>query len=425
VPQVDGPAESVQPGVALDVDKTSLVACLRVPESKAGQPRQEVRTFSTLPGSLMKLTDWLRNERVETVTIQATSNHWKPVFYLLEAEGFTCSLLNAREVKTVPGRPKTDTVDAVWLAKIAERGICQPSLVHPKPIRQLRDLTRYRRSLIRERTGETQRCERLLGDAQITLSSLIGDLFGPCGRTMLEAMIAGQRDPKALAELAPGSMRANTEVLVEALTGHFDEHHAFLLQAMLRRIDALAAAIEAVSTRIEAVIAPFAQHIQRFDEITGVAHIAAQELISEIGVDATRFPTPAHLVAWAKYAPITNPADRKRGGCTRKGNRWLANTLDDIVATVSRTDTFLGDCYRHMAERQGENHATVAVGNSVLTIIWHLLSDPNARYHDLVEANFSATKSNTPRRQRDLVRQLERLTGQTVTRSPLPEQPAA
>jgi transposase len=189
--------------------------------------------------------------------MEATSDYWKPVFYLLEAEGFTCWLLNARHVKNVPGRPKTDLLDAVWLAKVAERGMCSPSLVHPKPIRQLRDLTRYRRSLVRERTREKQRCEKLLEDAQIKLSSVISDIFGVSGRAMLEAMIAGQRDPRALAELAKGRMRGKTDVLIEALTGRFTDHHAFLVRRMLACVDALTADIESVSTRIEVVIAPF------------------------------------------------------------------------------------------------------------------------------------------------------------------------
>jgi transposase len=347
------------------------------------------------------------------------------VFSLLEAEGFTCWLLNARHVKNVPGRPKTDLLDAVWLAKVAERGMCSPSLVHPKPIRQLRDLTRYRRSLVRERTREKQRCEKLLEDAQIKLSSVISDIFGVSGRAMLEAMIAGQRDPRALAELAKGRMRGKTDVLIEALTGHFTDHHAFLVRRMLARVDALTADIESVSTRIEVVIAPCGHHVQRLDEITGVGVTGAQELIAEIGVDMTRFPTAPQLVSWAKFAPIDrNSAGKKRGGATGKGNPWLAATVGEIVAALSRTNTFLGERYRRLARRRGKNRAIVAVGNSVLTIVWHLLADPHAHYQDL-GSDFYQSKINTQRRQRDLVRQLEHLTGKKVTLTPQPEQPAA
>ncbi len=339
----------------------------------------------------------------------------RPHFYLLEAEGFTCWLLNAKHVKNVPGRPKTDKIDAVWLAKVVERGMCSPSLVHPKPLRQLRDLTRYRRSLIRERTREKQRVEKLLEDAQIKLSSVISDIFGVSGREMLAAMIAGQRSPKVLAQMARGTMRSKTAVLEEALTGHFEEHHGFLLQAMLDHVDALTAQIDAVSARIEAVITPFSRDVERFDEITGIGITAAQELIAEIGVDATRFPSAAHLVSWAKFAPIDrNSAGKKHGGSTGKGNPWLAGTLGEIVASLSRTDTFLGERYRRLARRCGKNRAIVAVGNSVLTIIWHLLDDPDAHYQDL-GSDFYQTKVNTHRRERDLIRQLEHLTGKKVT----------
>jgi transposase len=339
----------------------------------------------------------------------------RPHYYLPEAQGFTCWLLNAKHVKNVPGRPKTDKIDAVWLAKVVERGMCSPSLVHPKPIRQLRDLTRYRRSLIRERTREKQRVEKLLEDSQIKLSSVISDIFGVSGREMLGALIAGQRSPKVLAQMARGTMRSKIAVLEEALTGHFEDHHGFLLQSMLDHIDMLTAQVETVGDRIEDVIAPFSHHVERFDEITGVGVTAAQELIAEIGVDVTRFPDAAHLVSWAKFAPIDkNSAGRTRGGSTGKGNPWLAGTLGEIVASVARTDTFLGDRYRRLARRRGKNRAIVAVGNSVLTIIWHLLADPEARYHDL-GADFYQTKVNTRRRERDLVRQLEHLTGKKVT----------
>jgi transposase len=410
------PIELVERVAALDLGKAALMACVRVPhEHGPGRRRQEIREYSTLSRSLLELADWLRCERVELVAMEATSDYWKPVYYLLEAEWFTCWLLNAKHVKNVPGRPKTDKIDAVWLAKVVERGMCAPSLVHPKPIRQLRDLTRYRRSLIRERTREKQRVEKLLEDSQIKLSSVISDIFGVSGREMLGALIAGQRSPKVLAQMARGAMRSKIAVLEEALTGHFEDHHGFLLQSMLDHIDMLTAQVETVGDRIEDVIAPFSHHVERFDEITGVGVTAAQELIAEIGVDVTRFPDAAHLVSWAKFAPIDkNSAGRTRGGSTGKGNPWLASTLGEIVASVARTDTFLGDRYRRLARRRGKNRAIVAVGNSVLTIIWHLLADPEARYHDL-GSDFYQTKVNTRRRERDLVRQLEHLTGKKVT----------
>ncbi len=318
----------------------------------------------------------------------------------------------------MPGRPKTDKIDAVWPAKVVERGMCSPSLVHPQPIRQLRDLTRYRRSLIRERTREKQRVEKLLEDAQIKLSSVISDVFGVSGREMLAALIAGQRSPTILAQTARGTMRSKVAVLEEALTGHFADHHGFLLQAMLDHVDALTVQIDTISARIEAVTAPFSHQVERFDEIIGVGVTAAQELIAEIGVDVTRFPSAAHLVSWAKFAPIDrNSAGTKRGGSTGKGNPWPAGTLGEIVASASQTDTFLGERYRRLARRRGKSRAIVAVGNSILTIIWHLLADPDAHYEDL-GSDYYQTKINARRRERDLVRQLEHLTGKKVTLTP-------
>jgi transposase len=411
---------------AIDIGKAGLVACVRTPHPNRPDRRvQEVREYATVTPALLALSDWLRVEQVELVAMEATSDYWKPVFYLLEAEGFECWLLNARHVKNVPGRPKTDRLDAVWLAKVVERGMCSPSLVHPKPIRQLRDVTRYRRSLIREQTREKQRVEKLLEDAQIKLSSVISDVFGVSGRRMLQAMIDGQRDPNVLAEMACGSMRGKIAVLREALSGHFEDHHAFLCQSMLERIDDLSARITKLDTRIEQLIAPFAPAAAKLDEITGVGERAAQELVAEIGVTMAAFPTAGHLVSWAKFAPIeASSAGRKKGGSTGKGNPWLAATIGEIVAGTARTDTFLGERYRRLARRRGKKRAIVAVGNSVLTIIWHLLSDPNASYHDL-GTDYHQSRLNKHRRQRDLIRQLEHLTGRKVTLQPTPDLPTA
>ena len=424
--QTEEPMELVARVAALDIGKASVTACVRVPhEDKPGRRRQEVREYATLVPALLELADWLRCQSVTLVAMEATSSYWKPIFYLLEAEGFTCWLLNAKHVKNVPGRPKTDRLDAVWLAKVVERGMCRPSLVHPKPIRHLRDLTRYRRSVIRERTREKQRVEQLLEDAQIKLSSVISDIFGVSGRQMLQALIAGQRNPKALAQLARASMRSKIAVLEEALTGHFDDHHGFLCQLMLERIDAATTKIDQVTAQIDRVVAPFAGHAQRLDAITGVGVVAAQELIAEIGVEMGRFPTAAHLVSWAKFAPIDHQsAGTKKRGATGRGNPWLAATLGEIVAALARTDTFLGERYRRLARRRGKKRAIVAVGNSVLTIVWHLLADPQAHYRDL-GPDFHVSKINQRRRERDLVRQLEHLTGQRVILQPRPEHPAA
>lgn len=413
------PVELVERVCAIDIGKAALVACVRVPhETLPGRRAQEVRELATTTGSLLGLADWLRCQQVDLVAMEATSDYWKPVFYLLEAQGLRCWLLNAKHVKNVPGRPKTDKLDAVWLAKVVERGMCRPSLVHPRPIRQLRDLTRYRRSLVRERSREKQRLEKVLEDAQIKLDTVVANLHSVSGRAMLEAMIAGERNPRVLAGMARGRMRRKIPQLEEALRGHFDDHHGFICATMLRRIDALADDITTLDAKIEELVSPHLETVARLDDIPGVGARSAQELIAEIGLDMALFPTAGHLVSWAKFAPIdSQSAGRRKPSSTGKGNPWLAATLGEIVAALSRTDTFLGDRYRRLSRRRGKKRALVAVGNSVLTVVWHLLSDPATPFHDL-GSDYYDTRINKQRRQRDLVRQLEHLTGQRVTLQP-------
>ncbi len=407
---------------AIDIGKAGLVACVRVPHPTRPDRRvQEIREYATHTPALLNLADWLRCQQVELVAMEATSDYWKPVFYLLEAEGFTCWLLNAKHVKNVPGRAKTDKLDAAWLAKVVERGMCRPSLVHPKPVRQLRDLTRYRRTLVRDQTREKQRLEKLLEDAQIKLSTVISDVFGVSGRHILQAMIDGQRDPRVLAEMACGRMRSKIPQMREALTGHFEDHHAFLCATMLRRIDALTEEITLLDTRIEQQLAPFAPAVARLDEIPGIGVRGAQELIAEIGVNMDVFPTAAHLVSWAKCAPIDKAsAGVKRGASTGKGNPWLAATLGEAVIGGSRSPTFPAARYRRLARHRGKKRAAVAVANTLLTIVWNLLSDPHAHYHEL-GPDFYDNRTDPQRRQRELIRQLERLSGQRVHLTPRPE----
>ena len=300
----------------------------------------------------------------------------------------------------------------------------RPSLVQPKPIRQLRDLTRYRRSVVRDRTREVQRLQDLLEDAQIKLSSVISDIMGVSGREMIEALIAGERDPKTLAQMARSRMRSKIAVLEEALTGHFEDHHAFLAAAMLARIDAANRTEEDLTTRIERSIEPFRHQVDQLIAITGVGAKSAQELIAEIGVDMSRFPTADHLAAWARFAPIDRQsANRAKSATTGKGNPWLGATLGEIVAAIARTDTFLGERYRRLVRRRGKQRAIVAVGRSVLVIVWHLLNDPDTTYHDL-GADYYHAGINRRRRERDLTRQLENLTGQRVILQPRPDQAA-
>jgi len=404
---------------ALDIGKKELTCCVRVPnESKPGRRLQEVETYPTMTRALLGMADRLAALGVTRVVMESTGDYWKPVFYLLEACGFETWLVNARDVKHLPGRPKTGTLDAVWLCKVAEKQMLRPSFVPPPPIRRLRDLTRYRAGLVAVRTAEKQRAEKLLEDAHIKLPVVAADIFGVSGRDMMAALIAGQRDPNALAQLARARMRRKIGALEEALTGYFTDHHGFLLGRMLARIDAVNADIADLDTRIGELIAPFAAQVAQLDEVTGIAAIAAAAVIAEIGVDMTRFPTAGHLVSWAKYAPqIKESAGKNKGrNATGHGNKYLARILGDAAATVGRTDTFPGERYRRIARRRGKNKANVAVGRSLLVIIWHLLSNPQARFHDL-GPDFYDTHISHSRKLRNHVRQLEAL-GYHVTLQP-------
>ncbi len=402
----------------MDVGKAEVVCCVRISGSGPGGRRlQEVRSFSTMTGSLLALGDWLVELGVTRVVMEATSDYWRAPFYLLE-DRLQTWLVNAKDVKHLPGRPKTDRLDAVWLCKVAERQMLRPSFVPPPPIRELRDLTRYRVDLIGSRTSEKQRVEKLLEDALIKVSVVVSDIFGVSGRAMLAALIAGERNPKVLAQLARGSMRAKTGRLEEAFTGRFREHHAFLLATMLGRVDAITADIAAVQARIDEQIAPFASAVTRLDEITGIGVTAAQTIIAEIGVDMTRFPTPAHLVSWAKFAPgISESAGRKKGNSgSGHGNRYLGRVLGEAAVAASRTDTFLGERYRRIARRRGNKRAIVAVGRSTLVIIWQLLSNDQARFIDLGSGFYDA-HVNLNRKMRNHVRELQHL-GYKVTLEP-------
>ncbi len=411
--------EIIERVAALDIGKAELVACIRVPNpDRPGRRAQEITTYSTMTRSLLGLADRLRELGVTRVVMEATSDYWKPVFYILEAQGLCPWLVNAKDVKHLPGRPKTDKLDAVWLAKVAERQMLRASFVPPPEIRLLRDLTRYRVDLVGTRTAEKQRVEKLLEDAQIKLSVVASDIFGVSGREMMAALIAGERDPKALAQLARARMRAKIGLLEEAFVGHFTRHHAFLLATMLARIDEASADIAAVETQIEELITPFADAVEKLDEITGVGVTAAHVMIAEIGVDMTRFPTAAHLCSWARFAPgIKESAGKKKGqGTTGHGNRYLARVLGEAAVAASRTDTFLGERYRRIARRRGKKKAIVAVGRSILVIVWHLLADPDARYHDL-GSDFYDNRTGPERQRRNHVRQLEAL-GYHVTLEP-------
>ena len=411
--------EIIERVAALDIGKAELACCVRVPhEGRRGRRLQEVQTYSTMTRSLLGMSDRLASLGVTRVVMEATSDYWKPVFYVLEAAGFETWLVNARDVKHLPGRPKTGKLDCIWLCKVAERQMLRPSFVPPPPIRQLRDVSRYRADLVAARTAEKQRAEKLLEDACIKLSVVATDIFGVSGRAMMAALIAGQRDPKVLAQLARARMRAKITALEEAFTGHFTDHHAFLLGKMLARVDQISADIADLDAKIEELIAPFVSAVARLDEIPGIGSVAAAAIIAEIGMDMSRFPTPGHLASWAKFAPgVKESAGKKKGaGSTGHGDPCLARILGEAAVGASKTNTFLGERYRRIARRRGKKKAIVAVGRSILVIIWHLLSDPQAHYADLGPGFYDSRISNS-RKMRNHIGQLEAL-GCKVTLEP-------
>jgi transposase len=411
--------EIIERVAALDIGKAELACCVRVPgEGRPGRRLQEVETYSTMTRSLLGLADRLRCLGVTRVVMEATSDYWKPVFYVLEAHGFETWLVNARDVKHLPGRPKTDKLDCIWLCKVAERQMLRPSFVPPPQIRRLRDVARYRADLVAARTAEKQRAEKLLEDACIKLSVVATDIFGVSGRAMMAALIAGQRDPKALAQLARARMRSKITALQDAFTGHFTDHHAFLLGKMLARVDQISADIADLDAKIEELIAPFASAVARLDEVPGIGSVAAAAIIAEIGTDMSRFPTPGHLASWAKFTPgVKESAGKKKGkGSTGHGDPYLARVLGEAAVGAAKTDTFLGERYRRIARRRGKKKAIVAVGRSILVIVWHLLSDPQAHYADLGPGFYDSRISNS-RKMRNHIGQLEAL-GYKVTLEP-------
>jgi transposase len=411
--------EIIERIAALDIGKAELVCCARIPgQGPGGRRRQEVSTHSTMTRSLLTMVDRIRELGVTRVVMESTSDYWKPVFYLLEAAGVETWLVNAKDVKHLPGRPKTDRLDAVWLCKVAERQMIRPSFIPPPPIRELRDLTRYRVDLIAARTAERSRVEKLLEDAQIKLSVVASDIFGTSGRDMMAALIAGQRDAKVLAQMARSRLRLKITQLEDAFVGRFSEHHGFLLAKMLARVDAITEDIAEVNHRIEQHVRPFGEVARRLDEIPGVGPATAHVIIAEVGVDMSRFPTPAHLASWARFAPgVKESAGKSKGsGSTGHGNSYLARVLGEAAVAAGKTDTFLGERYRRIARRRGNRRAIVAVGRSILTIVWHLLSDPATRFTD-IGSDFYDTRVNPERRKRNHIRQLEAL-GYTVTLAP-------
>jgi len=403
----------------LDVHKDTVMACVRTPSPDGGR-RSTVRRFRTFTAALRELRDWLAAEGVTQVAMEATGVYWKPVWHVLAAvPQLELMLVNAYAVKNMPGR-KTDVADSEWLAMLCECGLLRASFVPPPLIAELRDLTRYRKKLIEERSRETQRIQKLLEDAGIKLDSVVSDILGVSARQMLEALIAGVRDSEALAELAHTRMRAKIPQLRRALEGRFGAHHALMLRMHLDHVDQLSANIERLDLEVDRVIRPFSEQLRHLITIPGVGRRTAEVIVAEVGVDMRRFATAGHLASWAGMCPGNHESGgKRRSGKARKGNRALRAALCEAAWSATRCRTgYLPAQYRHLLRtfgKKGQTRAVFAVGHSILVIAWHLLAN-NCDYDDLGAEHFSRHTDPEPRK-RYLVRQLEAL-GQKVTLEP-------
>ena len=400
----------VERPAALDVHKEQVTACVRVP-GPGGVRSEEVAQFQTTVRGLLTLHDWLAAHRVTQVAMEATGVYWKPVWAILEDE-FECLLCNARHVKQVPGR-KTDVSDAAWLCQLLEAGLLRASFVPPKPIRALRNLTRYRKTQIAERQREANRLHKALEDTGIKLDCVASDILGVSGRAMLDALVAGTTDPDVLAELARGRLRQKLPALREALEGRFDPLHAVLIGAILAHLDFLDEQIERLSEAIQDQLRPFAPAVELLRSIPGVETRTAQTIIAEIGLDMSVFASERQLASWAGQCPGNDQsAGKRRSGRTRKGSKWLDQALKDAAMAALRTnDSYLQAQYQRLRPRIGHGRALGAVKHTIICACWHMLTTGEL-YHDLGGDYFR--RRNPERQTRRLVAQLEAL-GHTVT----------
>lgn len=397
----------------LDVHKRTVVACLLV-STAGGEPSKEVRTFGTMTDDLLRLADWLTSAGCMHVAMESTGVYWKPVYNLLEG-ALEVLVVNARHIKAVPGR-KTDVKDCEWIAELLRHGLLQPSFIPDRPQRELRELTRYRTSLIQERAAEVNRLQKVLEGANIKLAAVATDILGTSGREMLMALVGGTSEAATLAQLARGRLREKIPQLEQALVGQFHAHQCFLVAQQLAHIDFLDEVIERVSAEIAERMRPFEEAVALLDTIPGIGRRTAEVLVAEIGTDMTRFPTAAHLAAWAGLAPGNNEsAGKRRHAQTRKGSPWLRAALVEAAQAAGRTkSTYVGAQFRRLLPRKGKKRAVVAVGHSILVIAYHLLSKREP-YRDLGVTYCDQRARHAVERR--LVRRLEGL-GYTVSLQP-------
>lgn len=399
----------------LDVHKTTVVACVLVSHPD-GSVQRQVRTFATMTPDLLALGDWLEAAGVTAIAMESTGVYWQPVFNLLE-DGRTIVLVNPQHMKAVPGR-KTDIKDAEWLADLLRHGLLTPSFIPPEPVRALRELTRYRKTLVQAHTDAINRVHKVLEGANLKLSAVASDVLGASGRAMLEALLGGEQDPTILAELARGRLRAKLPQLRQALDGRVRPHHRAVLRHLLAHLDFLEASLAQLQQEIEEVLAPFTEAVALAETLPGVAHTAAVGLIAEIGTDMTRFPSAHHLASWAGVCPGNRQSGGKRlSGKTRQGNPWLRAVLGEVAWAISHTaDNYLAAQFHRLARRRGKQKAAVAVAHSVLVILYHMLRD-HRPYQDLGPDYFD--QLDRQRMERHHIHRLEQL-GYTVTLTPVP-----
>ena len=382
----------------LDVHRDTVATCVRVP-GRGREREQHVQTFGTTAAELLRLREWLEAHGVTHVAMESTGVYWKPVFYVLE-EAVTCLLVNAAHIKQVPGR-KTDVQDCVWIAQLLEHGLLRGSFVPPAPLRELRDLTRYRKSLIQERQREANRLHKILQDADIKLASVATDILGVSGRAILAALVGGTTDAAVLAELARGKLRAKLPALREALAGRFRAHHAFLVSQALAHLDYLDDVVETLSGEVDRCLAPFAAALPPLDTIPGINKRTAEVVIAEVGIDMEQFPSEHHLASWAGLCPGNNEsAGKHKPGKTRKGNRWLRMALiEAALAAIRKKDSAFGARYRRVMRHRGHKKAVVAVAHAMLRTIYHVLTDgqpyrePGADYYDHRRAHHATRRA--------------------------------